>query len=113
VVKESAVIIGNSSSGIIEAPCLHTPTVNIGDRQRGRLMPDSVLCCEPDKENIVHAIRKAISDDFQKAAEKMTNPYGEGKTSEMIAAILKSIFEKEGGIRIVKDFYDLKDEIKA
>ncbi len=109
VVRESAVVIGNSSSGITEAPCLHTPTVNIGDRQRGRLMPDSVLCCKPDKEDIVRTIRKAVSEEFQKSSREMTNPFGTGKTSEMITAILKNIFAKEGSISIVKDFYDLKD----
>ena len=109
-VKGSIVVIGNSSSGITEAPCLHTPTVNIGNRQRGRLMPESVLCCAPQKAEIIKTIRRAIDPDFQIECQEMTNPFGEGKTSEMIVDILKDIFEKEGRIGIVKDFYDLKDD---
>lgn len=107
-VKECAVVIGNSSSGITEAPCLHVPTVNIGDRQKGRFMPDSVLCCEPEKSAIVDAIYKAVSDAFYQEVQTMTNPFGNGETSEKIAGILRSVFEQEGNIGVVKDFYDIE-----
>lgn len=107
-VKNSSVVIGNSSSGIIEAPCLHVPTVNIGDRQKGRLMPDSVLCCEPKKAEIVETIKKAVSDDFRKKVQTMTNPFGGGDTSEKITEIIRSTFEKCGDIGVMKVFYDLK-----
>ena len=106
-VKEAAVVIGNSSSGIIEAPCLHVPTVNIGDRQRGRLMPDSVISCEPDCESIVKAISTAISDDFRQKVKTMDNPYGDGETSDKITWILKEVFEKNDKIDIKKKFYDI------
>lgn len=106
-VKECAVVIGNSSSGITEAPCLHVPTVNIGDRQKGRLMPDSVLCCEPDKAAIVDTINKAVSDEFYQEIQAMTNPFGNGETSEKIAGILRSIFEQEGSIGVIKSFYNI------
>ncbi|WP_330368083.1 UDP-N-acetylglucosamine 2-epimerase [Butyrivibrio sp. MB2005] len=107
-VKESTVVIGNSSSGIIEAPCLHIPTVNIGDRQKGRLMPESVLCCEPDKESIVNTIKQAISDDFREKVKAMTNPFGDGNTSARITEIIRETFEKSGKINIKKDFYDIE-----
>lgn len=110
-VKESAAVIGNSSSGIIEAPCLHVPTVNIGDRQKGRLMPESVLCCEPVNDAIEETIRKAISDNFYRKVQFMKNPYGNGETSEKIVDILKSVFAREGRIGIVKKFYDIGVEV--
>lgn len=109
-VKECAVVIGNSSSGITEAPCLHVPTVNIGDRQKGRLMPESVLCCEPEKEAIVSAVSKAISDEFRQEVLTMTNPFGNGDTSEQIVKILQKVFEEEGNIGVVKDFYNIEVE---
>jgi len=108
-VNESVAVIGNSSSGITEAPCLHTPTVNIGDRQRGRIMPDSVLCCKPVAVDIVRTIQKAISDEFQEQVQTMTNPFGEGKTSESIVDIIKDIFAQNGQIDVVKTFYDLEN----
>lgn len=107
-VKECCVVIGNSSSGITEAPCLHVPTVNIGDRQRGRLMPGSVLCCAPNKNAIVDTIKKAISDDFREKVKNMTNPFGDGDTSERITEIIRTTFEKSGEIGVVKNFYDIE-----
>lgn len=107
-VKECSVVIGNSSSGITEAPCLHVPTVNIGDRQRGRLMPESVLCCDPNKNAIVDTIKKAISDDFREKVKNMTNPFGDGDTSERITEIIRTTFEKSGEIGVVKNFYDIE-----
>ena len=106
-VNLSTVVIGNSSSGITEAPCLHTPTVNIGDRQKGRMMPDSVLCCEPTREAITSTIAKAISVDFQEAVKDMSNPFGDGHTSENIVKIIKEIFDKEESISLIKNFYDI------
>lgn len=65
-VKESAAVIGNSSSGVIEVTCLHVPTVNIGDRQKGRIMPDSVLCCEPERMPLYHLLRKLSAMIFMR-----------------------------------------------
>lgn len=107
-VKESSVMVGNSSSGITEAPCLHIPTVNIGDRQKGRFMPDSVLCCEANKDAIVYTMKKALSDEFHKEVQSMGNPFGEGKTSKEIVEILRLVFEQEGTIKIAKPFFDLE-----
>ena len=100
-------VIGNSSSGIIEAPCFHVPTVNIGDRQKGRLMPDSVICCEPKKDEIILAIKKAISENFCQEVKGMSNPFGDGETSKQIVSVLKEEFEKNGNINLMKKFYDI------
>ena len=107
-VKECRVVIGNSSSGIIEAPCFFVPTVNIGDRQRGRLMPESVLCCETDRSAIVDTIKIAVSDEFRDKIRTMKNPFGDGHTSEKITEIIRSIFENSNEICIKKNFYDIE-----
>ncbi|MBP3754183.1 MAG: UDP-N-acetylglucosamine 2-epimerase (hydrolyzing) [Lachnospiraceae bacterium] len=107
-VKGCKVVIGNSSSGIIEAPCLHVPTVNIGDRQKGRFMPDSIINCIPEEESIVKAINNALDKEFQAKVLIMTNPFGDGNTSKTITAIIHGIFEQGGDINIKKSFYDLR-----
>ena len=107
-VRNSVVVIGNSSSGIIEAPCLSVPTVNIGDRQKGRLMPDSVISCKAEKDEIIRTMKKAMSPEFHESMKNMENPYGDGMTSERIVTILKKWFEKNGRVEIEKRFYDLE-----
>ncbi|OIJ16784.1 UDP-N-acetyl-D-glucosamine 2-epimerase, UDP-hydrolysing [Anaerobacillus alkalilacustris] len=79
-------VVGNSSSGLYEVPSFHKPTVNIGDRQKGRLQATSVITCEPNKTDIDHAIRKAFTMDCSKSI----NPYGDGNSSKKIVQILKS-----------------------
>lgn len=59
-------VIGNSSSGIIEVPSFKIPTINIGDRQKGRIQASSVINCEPNKNDILEAIDKALSNEFKK-----------------------------------------------
>ena len=107
--KYSLGLIGNSSSGIVETPCFGIPTINIGDRQKGRLMADSIICCPVDRGEIKSAIELAISDDFCIKARKTMNPYGSGETS---AEILKHIKEciKSRGIDLKKRFYDIKGQ---
>ena len=107
-IKECEVVIGNSSSGIIEAPCFYVPTVNIGDRQKGRLMPESVICCEPAKNKIVDAIKMAISNEFHEKIHAMINPFGDGNTSKKITEILRTNFEKSDNVGVVKKFYDIE-----
>jgi UDP-hydrolysing UDP-N-acetyl-D-glucosamine 2-epimerase len=80
-------VVGNSSSGLYEAPSLHKPTVNIGSRQRGRLMADSVISCEPNRQAIAAAIQRAFALD----CGNTVNPYGDGYASERIATVLKTI----------------------
>lgn len=99
-------VIGNSSSGIIEAPSFGIPTVNIGDRQKGRVQADSVINTEESTEGIIKGIQLALSKDGKRRAQKAVNPYGDGKTSEKIAKILQSeLCQKQ--IELKKKFYDL------
>lgn len=82
-------VVGNSSSGIAEVPSFKKATVNIGDRQRGRLSASSVLHCKPDSESIGTTIRHALAPDFQNQLDRTVNPYGEGGASEQIVAQLE------------------------
>tara|TARA_B100000963_G_scaffold266236_1_gene234418 strand:+ start:6733 stop:7893 length:1161 start_codon:yes stop_codon:yes gene_type:complete len=84
-------VIGNSSSGLIEVPSFKTATVNIGDRQRGRIFGDSVTACDPTTEDIENAIKKSISINFKENVLSVAkNPYGEGNSSDRIIEILKN-----------------------
>ena len=85
-------VVGNSSSGIIEAPSLKTATVNIGDRQKGRIKGATVLQCLPIKKEIMAAIKKAISKEFRQIlVSGSSNPYGTGNSSDLILKNLKSV----------------------
>ena len=88
-VKHCWAVVGNSSSGIIEAPSFDRPTVNIGMRQKGREAAQSVIHCEPNSQSIREAIDKAISPDFQQFVKTVENPYGQGSASREIVEILK------------------------
>lgn len=83
-------MIGNSSSGLTEAPSFKIGTINIGDRQKGRIKAESVIDCEPDKKSIRQALRKFYSEEFQKRLADVKNPYDEGGASFKIKEILKS-----------------------
>lgn len=100
--KYSEFALGNSSSGIIEAPALGIPTVNIGERQRGRLMADTIVQCEPEKEQILEAM-----DEAAVMPHKVSTLYGDGETSAKIVAILKN-FLFCNKINLKKRFYDLE-----
>ncbi|WP_324719206.1 UDP-N-acetylglucosamine 2-epimerase [Salinimicrobium sp. HB62] len=98
------VVLGNSSSGIAEAPSFQVATVDIGDRQKGRIKAKSVISCEPNKKSISEALSVALSEPFQKKLKKVKNPYGEGGASQKIVDILKS-FDYSDILK--KKFYDL------
>ena len=98
-------VLGNSSSGFAEAPTFKVGTINIGDRQRGRIKADSVIDCEPNKESILAAIRKLYSTEFQKKLKNVKNPYGEGGAAKKIKEVLK---EKDFSGILKKQFYDIK-----
>ena len=83
-------VVGNSSSGLAEAPTLKVGTINIGDRQKGRLKAKSVIDCKPTKESIQNAFKKLFSEDFQKILTTVENPYGAGDGTEKIMDVLKS-----------------------
>ena len=97
-------VIGNSSSGLIEVPSFRKPTINIGDRQKGRVKGDSVIDCEPNEIEIERAINQALSNDFKKSLENSSNPYGEKNSSELIVNKLESI---DFTNLIKKKFYNL------
>lgn len=105
LLKNSEMILGNSSSGIIEAPCFGIPTINIGNRQKGRLMAESVINCEMRAENIEAAIRLALTPEFKRRASETINPYGAGMTSDGIVREVKKFLK--GNRQIVKRFYDV------
>ncbi len=97
-------VMGNSSSGLIEAPSFAKGTINIGDRQRGRLKAESVIDCNPERGSIATAIEKLYSKDFQVTLKNVQNPYGEGGASKKIVKLLKDCkFESI----LKKAFYDL------
>ena len=108
--KHCQFVIGNSSSGLIEAPSFGVPTINIGDRQKGRTQADSVINTPPDKNSIKKAIEKAMTKSFQSMAKKTVNPYGDGRTSDKIINIVHhNVFNKE--IHLMKTFYNITFEI--
>ena len=81
-------VIGNSSSGIIEAPSLQVPTINLGDRQKGRVRAASVIDCDETEASLRAALDQALSPAFQALAQKVVNPYGDGGASARIADII-------------------------
>ena len=95
-------VIGNSSSGIIEAPACNIPTVNIGDRQSGRLKADSIIDCQENTESIVTAISKALSSPFREGAKQSVSLYGYGESAARIKNQLKQV-----NLSSTKRFYDL------
>lgn len=97
-------VIGNSSSGIIEVPSFKKPTINIGNRQGGRVKAQSVIDCEPTRDSIKTALKKAYSQEFQKQLATFENPYGNGGSSEKITAMLLSVDLKN---ILQKEFFDI------
>ncbi len=99
-------VLGNSSSGIIETPAFHVPTVNIGDRQRGRLQAASIINCAADSESIEAAIKKARSPEFREICQKTEGLYGTGNAGERIAAKMIEVVMQDS-IDLKKKFYNL------
>ena len=92
LLRHAGVLIGNSSSGIIEAPSLQLPVVNIGTRNVGRLHADNVLFVDAKKEDIVDSIKTALYDkEFLTRVKECSNPYGNGKASKKITEVLADI----------------------
>lgn len=105
LLKHAAVMIGNSSSGLTEAPSFGLPVVNIGDRQKGRIRAANVIDVFVwEKNKIVSAIEKALSKDFRDSLEGLKNPYGDGHASAKIVKVLKKISLEN---IIKKKFYEL------
>ncbi|MCS1383979.1 UDP-N-acetylglucosamine 2-epimerase [Lysinibacillus sphaericus] len=104
-IKHCELVIGNSSSGLLEVPFFRKPTVNIGLRQRGRLKAESVIDCFFDEDKIKSAINMGLSTNFKEKIKTIPMVYGVGNTSKQIVEILKN---KNLENIIIKRFYDLK-----
>ena len=100
--KIADIVIGNSSSGIIEAPSFNVPTINIGDRQKGRIQAESTINCEPFSSEIEKAIDKALKT---KKLLNITNPYGDGEVSKKIVSVIEKSLKD--GISLKKSFFDI------
>lgn len=100
-------IVGNSSSGLLEAPSFHIGTVNIGDRQKGRLKASSVIDCEPNHASLSLAFAQLYSSDFQNSLKEVQNPYGDGMASQKIIDVLK---QTDLDTLLKKSFYDIHGE---
>lgn len=87
LVRLAAAVIGNSSSGIIEAPSLRVPTVNVGDRQKGRLRARSIVDCRANRADAVRALRRVLAPSFRRCCDG-TNPYGDGNAAARVVAAL-------------------------
>ena len=96
-------VIGNSSSALVEAPSFQIGSINIGSRQKGRIMAESVISCGYSKDEIQAAFSKLYSSEFQERLKTVKNPYGEGCSSKEIIHVLKHIDLQ--GI-LMKEFYD-------
>lgn len=106
--KYAEMVIGNSSSGLLEAPTFQIPTINIGIRQQGRVKADSVIDCGYSKENIKDAIQKAEQMKNSGCLKKVTNPYEGEETSKAILDAMKKYLSKHNNV--IKKFYDIDME---
>ena len=97
-------VVGNSSSGVLEVPSFKKATINIGDRQLGRLQAESIINCKPLKTDILNAVEKLYSPSFKILLDKVINPYSGTGVNEKIIEVLGAI-SLDGIIK--KDFYDL------
>jgi len=91
LLRHADVMIGNSSSGIMETPSFALPTVNVGMRQQGRERARNILDAAPEKSDILAKIAAARSEQFRRSLEGMQNPYGDGRASEKILSVLTSV----------------------
>ena len=111
LMKYAEFVLGNSSSGIVETPAFGIPTVNIGDRQRGRLLSESIINCSTDSESIVKAIQKAMSSDFSAICKSVISPYGDGHAAEHIASKIVEVVS-EGKIDLKKKFFNIEVNVR-
>jgi len=97
-------VVGNSSSGLLEAPSFNIGTINIGNRQKGRVMADSIINCDATVASISSAIDKLYSEKFQNKLKDVTNPHGEGGATKKIIDMLKKF---QFNINLNKEFFDI------
>ena len=106
LMRNAEFVLGNSSSGIIEAPAFHVPTVNIGDRQKGRFTCGSIINCDPGMKEIIAAVKLALSDKHRAICRDIVSPYGDGGAAGKIAGKVVDII-MNGRMDQKKKFYDL------
>lgn len=90
VMKQVVAVVGNSSSGIVEVPSFGIPTLNIGDRQKGRIQAESTYNCMPAKESVLNGLNKVLSKEFRELASKVHNPYEKANTAEEIFKVIST-----------------------
>ena len=105
--KYCRIVIGNSSSGIIEAPSFGKPIINIGDRQKGRICADSVINCGYTQQEIQQAMETALTKEFENKASNCKNPYEKENTAANIISVIKDYLLNDK-IKLKKGFYDIK-----
>lgn len=105
--KYCRIVIGNSSSGIIEAPSFGKPIINIGDRQKGRICADSVINCGYTQKEIQQAMETALTEEFENKARNCRNPYEKENTAANIISVIKDYLLNDK-IKLKKGFYDIK-----
>ena len=106
LLKNSQGLIGNSSSGIIEVPSLKIPTINIGNRQLGRVKGTTIIDCSADTEDILKAIEKSQSESYKKILNESVNPYYQENSLEKYYSEIKKFLDKDNNY--LKDFWDIK-----
>jgi len=105
VMKQVAAVVGNSSSGIVEVPSFGIPTLNIGDRQKGRIQAESTYNCLPDKDSVFIGLDMVLSKEFRELASKVHNPYEKGNTAEEIFKVISTYPIEQLN---QKHFYDIQ-----
>jgi UDP-N-acetylglucosamine 2-epimerase len=96
-------VVGNSSSGIIEVPSFHIPTLNIGDRQKGRIAAKSVINCLPVAEDIKQKLQVVMQPNYIESLNNIVNPYDKSNTAHEILKIIK----EKNNISVFKKFYNV------
>ncbi len=104
--KYCAAVIGNSSSGVVETPTFKVPTVNIGARQKGRIISANIINCAADENSIKSAIEKALSNEFTHIAAQAVSPYNGGDTAQKIVDLTLTYLQGEH-YASPKEFYDV------
>ena len=105
VMQQVVAVVGNSSSGLVEVPSFGIPTLNIGDRQKGRMSADSVFYCETDKQSVLKGLEVVLSDEFKEKAAATHNPYDKEGTAQAIFNVI-STYPLDSLNQ--KHFYDIK-----
>lgn len=108
LVSHCVAMVGNSSSGIVEVPSLKVGTINIGNRQKGRICSESVIHCKPEKGEILVALDKVCSDEYKEKLQHIKNPYESNGTSDEIVKQIKLCLDNYSGM--YKKFYDIGEE---